>query len=159
MVDEKTSQGTQLLASSTDTVQCWSNVSPIPNWNLFRTKAYRPQIKYRRLFQVHWSKVGFYMRQATIREQATVRVGTVCLESSECRTTNSFCISEPYCNIYVPIDLVLLLGEQGSTCLSMCKLNYSTFKFKILSTSIPDKVFGLVFSLEPIFILYMSRIN
>ena len=30
------------------------------------TKAYRPQFEYRRLFQVHWSKVGFYMRYATI---------------------------------------------------------------------------------------------
>ena len=30
--------------------------------HLFHTKAYRPQFEYRRLFQVHWSKIGFYMR-------------------------------------------------------------------------------------------------
>ena len=38
-------------------------------------------------------------------------------------------------------------------------LNYSTVKFKILSRSIPNKFFGLVSSLEPIFISYLSTIN
>ena len=58
MVEGKTSQGTWLLASSTDTVE-WSDLSPIPEMTpvdcsiqkpIGHIEAYRRQLENRRLF-------------------------------------------------------------------------------------------------------------